>query len=397
MRCPRTAARRHHNGDRYLRVGRVLRRLADRQHPTGSARGADRSRQSWKPIRRVLRWWRPRATGNITTTNAAKRATTPDKLHHLLRGDLDTILAKALKKDPCERYASVTALADDLRRYLRNEPISARPDTIAYRAAKFVRRNRTAVSLATLAIVATTGGLVGTLIQSRTARLERDFALRQVGRGAAPNDFHEFLLSDAAPSGKPFTVNELLGRAERVVEQQHAANDPNRVTLMIAIGRQYMEQDEAGRARRILEQAYESSRGLSDPSLRAGASCTLGATLARDEELTQSEALYQQGLRELPKGPQFTLERVDCLHNGSEALQRTREAVQSTSSSTRLHSRRLTPGRWSCIAGRTLPWPTIRRVRIRKPCPRLNGPRRYCPPLGGMTRKLLSRYSIIGH
>src|SRR5580692_5432530 len=63
-----------------------------------------------------------------TTTNAARRTTTPDKLSRLLRGDLDTIIAKALKKDPRERYASVTAMADDLRRYLRHEPISARPD-----------------------------------------------------------------------------------------------------------------------------------------------------------------------------------------------------------------------------------------------------------------------------
>jgi eukaryotic-like serine/threonine-protein kinase len=50
----------------------------------------------------------------------------------MLRGDLDTIVAKALKKKPTERYSSVTAFADDLRRYLRLEPISTRPDTIAY-------------------------------------------------------------------------------------------------------------------------------------------------------------------------------------------------------------------------------------------------------------------------
>ena len=74
--------------------------------------------------------------------NAAQRGTTPHKLSRLLRGDLDTIVSKALKKEPTERYSSVTALADDLSRYLRNEPISARPDTLAYRAGKFVRRYR---------------------------------------------------------------------------------------------------------------------------------------------------------------------------------------------------------------------------------------------------------------
>ena len=57
--------------------------------------------------------------------------TTPSKLRRTLRGDLDTIVAKALKKNAQERYGSVTALAEDLRRALRHEPISARPDTLA--------------------------------------------------------------------------------------------------------------------------------------------------------------------------------------------------------------------------------------------------------------------------
>ncbi|MBV9610800.1 MAG: hypothetical protein JO187_14650 [Acidobacteria bacterium] len=75
------------------------------------------------------------------TSNAARRATTPDKLRRSLRGDLDTIVAKALKKNAQERYVSVTAFSDDLRRFLADEPIAARPDALAYRAAKFVRRD----------------------------------------------------------------------------------------------------------------------------------------------------------------------------------------------------------------------------------------------------------------
>jgi len=73
--------------------------------------------------------------------------------------DLETIVGKALKKAPQERYASVTAMADDLGRFLRHEPISARPDTLAYRAAKFARRNRVAVIAATLALIALGAGL----------------------------------------------------------------------------------------------------------------------------------------------------------------------------------------------------------------------------------------------
>ena len=119
-------------------------------------------------------------TAESNITNAIRRATTPEKLRRLLCGDLDTIVAKALKKDPCERYSSVTALAEDLHRYLKNQPISARPDTVAYHAAKFIRRNRLAVALATLATVATIAGVGGTLVQARIAREQRDFAFRQV-------------------------------------------------------------------------------------------------------------------------------------------------------------------------------------------------------------------------
>ncbi len=86
------------------------------------------------------------------TTAAETRATTPDGLQRQLRGDLDTIVGKALKKDPAERYSSVAAFADDLRRHLRHEPISARPDTITYRIGKFVRRNRAGVAVAAVTL-----------------------------------------------------------------------------------------------------------------------------------------------------------------------------------------------------------------------------------------------------
>ena len=258
----------------------------------------------------------------------ARRATTPDKLQRLLRGDLDTIVAKALKKDPAERYASVTALADELRRYLRNEPISARPDTLGYRAAKFVRRNRTAVALAALAILATAAGVVGTLIQARTARKQRDFALRQLVRAEATIEFNEFLLSDAAPSGKPFTVNELLGSAENILARQRTADDTSRVELMVVIGDQYSTQDEDAKARRVLEEAYKLSRQVKEPIARAEASCSLAGALARDGELHRAESLIQEGLRELPAGTQYDVDRIFCLRRGSEVDQERGDSQQ---------------------------------------------------------------------
>ena len=269
-----------------------------------------------------------RTNADIAAPNAARRATTPDKLQRLLRGDLDTIVAKALKKDPAERYLSVTALAEDLGRYLRNQPISARPDTLRYRAAKFVRRNRTAVALATLAILATAAGVVGTLIQARTAREQRDFALRQLVRAEATIEFNEFLLSDAAPSGKPFTVNELLGSAENILARQRTADDTSRVELMVVIGDQYSTQDEDAKARRVLQAAYKLSRPLREPIARAEASCSLAGALARDGELDRAESLIQEGLRELPAGSQYDVDRIFCLRRGSEVAQERGDSQQ---------------------------------------------------------------------
>lgn len=259
--------------------------------------------------------------GSIATMElASKRSTTPDKLRRVLRGDLDTIIAKTLKKDPAERYASVSALADDLRRYLKKQPITARPDTITYRAAKFIWRNGTAVALATLTVIAISAGLVGTLIETRNARTQRDFALRQMQQAEALDEFHQFLLSDAAPSGKPFTVHKLLEQAESIVQRQHAMSDPDRVELLISIGRQYVEQDQEASATRVLEEAYRLSRNLTDKSVRAEASCAFASALARGAELEHAEALYQEGMRELPKDPLFALERMACLQNGMEIV-----------------------------------------------------------------------------
>lgn len=252
--------------------------------------------------------------------HAARRATTPDRLSHLLRGDLDTIIVKSLKKRPQERYASVTALADDLRRYLRHEPITARPDTIAYRASKFVRRNMTAVALTACAIVGTLGGLVGTMTQARTAREQRDFALRQLNRAEAINEFNQLILSDASVSGKPFTAKELLDRAEHTLERQNSIN-ANRVELMASLGMQYSLLAEDAEARRILENAYKLSRNIPEPVVRATASCDLAGVLVRNGDLDRAEAVFQQGISELPDEPQFAIARVECLSRGSQVAQ----------------------------------------------------------------------------
>lgn len=88
--------------------------------------------------------------------------------------DLDNILRMALRKEPERRYASVEALAEDLRRYLDNRPVSARADTVRYRVGKFVRRNRWGVVSAVLVTVTLVAGIVGTAWEARRAQRRFD-------------------------------------------------------------------------------------------------------------------------------------------------------------------------------------------------------------------------------
>src|SRR5262249_61330317 len=119
---------------------------------------------------------RPRANDDDVQARAAARGTAPERLHRVLRGDLETILAKALKRNPAERYASVAAFADDLHRYLEQLPIAARGDAFAYRADKFVRRHYSALTTAGVVLA-----LVSALVVFYTVRLstERDRALQE--------------------------------------------------------------------------------------------------------------------------------------------------------------------------------------------------------------------------
>ncbi|HET7619856.1 MAG TPA: protein kinase [Vicinamibacterales bacterium] len=263
----------------------------------------------------------PNTSVEVRAAAAVNRATTPDRLRLTLRGDLDTIVAKALKKDPAERYASVTALADDLRRYLRHEPISARPDTLRYRASRFVRRNRTAVALASIALLATIAGAVGTLVYAHSARAQRDFALRQLARADAINDLNTFVLMDAAPAGSTFTVNELLARARHIVERQHGEDEATRVNTLIAIGRQYWAQDEDAEAIEVLTEAHRLAQTLDDASMRARAQCALASALARTDAIRRAEPMVQAGLAVLPTTPEYLADRIFCLKCGTEIAQ----------------------------------------------------------------------------
>ena len=271
-------------------------------------------------------------------TVAKNRGSQPPQLIHLVRGDLDWIVMKCLQKDRARRYETANGLAMDVERHLQHQPVLARPDTQAYRVAKFVRRHRASVTFASLIFVALVGGLTGTMTQARratqharleeaqrrradeaarAAKQERDFALRQLSRAEAINDLNSFLLSDAAPAGKSFTVGDLLARSERLIDQQTGGPDDNRVELMVEIGLQYEQQEQHAKACELLAKAYTLSRGLPEAEIRAKAAAAYGEALANTGEYARGEKLIQGALAELGDTPPYALARIFCLLRGS--------------------------------------------------------------------------------
>jgi len=264
-----------------------------------------------------------RASSDVAV--ATERALTPERLRQRLCGDLDSIVAKALEKDPNDRYGSVGTFADDIRRHLSDQPVRARADSFHYRAVKFARRNKVPVLLSTIAVVATLTGLAGTIVQAQRATTQRDFALRQLARAAALDEFNGFLLYGIAPAGKAFTSGELMARAERVVVR--AVPDDMRTDMLVAMGGQYLAMDDDTDARRLLLEAYRASRTGGDAVTHARAACNLSKALARQEsDRAESLHVFDEAMAALPDEPQYRLDRIGCLLIGSDAARAIGEA-----------------------------------------------------------------------
>ncbi len=129
--------------------------------------------------------------------------------------DLDTVVAKSLRKTPDRRYESAEAFGKDLERYLANQPVAARPTTTFYQVQKFVRRNRTATIWAMLSVLFLVGGLAFSLGSLSTARLERNRAVESAAEATELSDFLVGLLSSPDPrqDGSEVRVRDLLDRA----------------------------------------------------------------------------------------------------------------------------------------------------------------------------------------
>jgi len=182
----------------------------------------------------------------------------------LLRGDLDNIVRKALKVDPKERYSTVEAFADDLRRHLSNEPVTARPDSVGYRAGKFVRRHRGSVlsgAITALALIAVTAFA---LSQKLEAERQRDEAEAQRQRSDGYSMAITSLLSQVGPNGRALRPEELLERAVQQVEATYADDPALLVHMLILISGRYYDLQKTNLEHATLLKAEQIARDSGD-------------------------------------------------------------------------------------------------------------------------------------
>ena len=144
------------------------------------------------------------------------------RLRRRLAGDLDTVVLKASALDPADRYSSVEALADDLRRFLTGRPIAARPPRLAYRIRKFVRRNRLPVALGGAALAIAIGFGFVIVAGQREAERQRDLARLESEKAGEVTEFLLGLFEASDPSatlGEETTARQLLARGAARVEE----------------------------------------------------------------------------------------------------------------------------------------------------------------------------------
>lgn len=152
-----------------------------------------------------------------------------------ISSELDTIVLKALQKDPARRYASAEAMLEDLRRFRSGRPLLARPDSLRYRWAKFIGRHRLAVGAGAVIVLAIAGGVVATVWQARAARL-------QAARAERVKEFLVDLLHQADPDitkGQDFTVRQLLDRGTHRVDSLLAKEPAVQAELYEVLGNTY--------------------------------------------------------------------------------------------------------------------------------------------------------------
>lgn len=232
-------------------------------------------------------------TPELAEERARSRSTSPRLLIRRLRGDLDTIVTKALAKKPRHRYGSAAEFAADLERHLAGQPVAARPDRFSYRAGKFLRRHWLASSGVGMAVVVFLGLLASTLAQRNRALAESDKA-----RQALEFMVETFRQADPRQSGGDrVSAKELLEVGFQRISQELDAAPEVRATLMDALGEAALGLGRLEQAATYLEAALNLRRAADlAPHDLAQSLLHVGHLKLRHGEHAAAEALLREAL-----------------------------------------------------------------------------------------------------
>jgi tetratricopeptide (TPR) repeat protein/tRNA A-37 threonylcarbamoyl transferase component Bud32 len=203
-----------------------------------------------------------------------RRSGESERFARQIAGDLDRIVLMALRREPARRYASASALADDLRRFLEGRPIAARGDSAGYRVRKLIQRNKVGAIAAALALVALIGGLGMALWQAEIARrhaadaeASREQARAQAQRAEQVKDFVIALFRTGNPErtagGAKMSAADLLREASARIDRELGDTPEAQAELRVAIGDALAALGEREEALKLVETSVAQLRGLS--------------------------------------------------------------------------------------------------------------------------------------
>lgn len=239
----------------------------------------------------------------VDSATAPLRQLPPRELQRQLRGDLDTIVLKALKFDPAARYPTVVEFAADLRRFLAGEPVLARPDSLAYRAFKFSRRNRGLVASTLSAVTAVSVGLGVSLWQYRLKSIEAENARAEAKAAQAVQQFMQSIFSansmdvEQPQDAGSTTARELLNHAAESASTQSMESPHARVKLLVMLGYLYMQVHELSRALKMAELALQTAATIDPEGLDMAESLGIyGVALDYSYRTDEAETVARQRL-----------------------------------------------------------------------------------------------------
>jgi serine/threonine-protein kinase len=240
-----------------------------------------------------------RPSAAVGAAGSETRGSDPRRLRKRLRGDLDAITLKALRKTPERRYPSVEALLEDLRRHLTGAPVSARADDRAYRVGKFVRRNWPAL-VAGVALLAV--GSASAAYHARRIQGERDVARREAATAQAVTDFVASLFEASNAWGSSqahpdtITARALLEQGARRIRTELADQPEVRAELLSKLGSIHSSLGMSREAEALLTEAVSLRRRLrrTDSKAMAEDLARLALVDYRKGDYGQAEALDRE-------------------------------------------------------------------------------------------------------